>query len=111
MAVRTSGEMLATSDSVAMTPTIQPAAVGTHENPDGRRGLDEPGTDGCGTVLAVIGRENMPSAADLGASADPGVGPGSPDRAGVLLPGAVTGFLGSRAGLPERQLQALQSVA
>jgi hypothetical protein len=27
---RTSGEMLASSDNVAMTPTIQPAAAGTH---------------------------------------------------------------------------------
>jgi hypothetical protein len=55
MAKRTIGEMLATSDSVAMTPTIQPAAVGTQENPDGRLLVD-----GCGTVVAVIGRENMP---------------------------------------------------
>jgi hypothetical protein len=47
--------MLASKESVAMTPTIQPAAVGTHENPDGRRVVD-----GCGTVVAVIGRENMP---------------------------------------------------
>ena len=32
MTCRTSGDTLASSDSVAMTPTIQPAAAGTQRN-------------------------------------------------------------------------------
>ena len=36
MIQRISGETLAISDSVAMTPTVQPAAAGTHQNVERR---------------------------------------------------------------------------
>ena len=32
MTHRTNGDTLAIRDSVAMTPTVQPAAAGTHQN-------------------------------------------------------------------------------
>ncbi|GAS98099.1 uncharacterized protein RMCC_5064 [Mycolicibacterium canariasense] len=58
--VRTSGETLANNDSVAMTPTIQPATAGTHVNRD-----RWPVLDGCGAIVEVIGREDMPSAIEF----------------------------------------------
>jgi len=48
MTHRMPGEMLATRDRVAMMPTVQPAAAGTHEYRDARR-----------VNVAVIGREDI----------------------------------------------------
>jgi hypothetical protein len=47
---RISGDTLAIRDSVAMTPTAQPAATGTHQNAE-RRFLF--------TAVRVIGREDI----------------------------------------------------
>jgi hypothetical protein len=44
------GDTLATSDSVAMIPTVHPAAAGTHEYRDAGR-----------VNVAVIGREDIRS--------------------------------------------------
>ena len=52
MISRTSGETLAMSDSVAMTPTSQPAAAGTHRKVEARCSLG---------VVSVISREDMPA--------------------------------------------------
>src|SRR5882762_8585393 len=57
MITRISGDTLATSDRVAMTPTVQPAATGTHQNAE-RRFLFPAGR--------VIGREDMRSAREMG---------------------------------------------
>ncbi len=51
---RSSGDTLATRDTVAMTPTVQPAAAGTHRKRDFDR-LPERG------VASVTDREDMPS--------------------------------------------------
>src|SRR6476619_4153891 len=50
MTHRMPGETLAISDSVAMMPTVQPAAAGTHEYREARR-----------VNVAVIGREDIRS--------------------------------------------------
>ena len=49
--------MLASSDSVAMTPTVQPAAAGTHEYRDVRRVL--------AGLVRVIGREDIRSTREM----------------------------------------------
>src|ERR1700709_1975607 len=75
MAHRINGDTLAIRDSVAMTPTVQPAATGTHQNVE-RFFL---------TAVRVIGREDIRSTREMGGSAyqtgpvyfSPGPCPGS----------------------------------
>ena len=94
MADRISGEMLASSDSVAMTPTTQPAAAGTHRKPEVGRAL--------AGVVRVIGSEDIRSSPEIGRYQ---TGPG------VLLSRPVAGLVGGGTGLAERQLQRFQPVA
>src|SRR5436305_9724096 len=88
------GETLAISDRVAMMPTVQPAAAGTHGYRDARR-----------VNVAVIGREDIRSKSEIVVTTR------LPDRSGVLLAGPLAGFVGYGAGFPECQLQRFQPVA
>ena len=54
MSHRSPGETLAINDKVAMTPTVQPAAAGTHEYPEAFR-----------VKVTVIGREDMRSGREI----------------------------------------------
>src|SRR5512133_306751 len=58
MSHRMPGETLATSDRVAMMPTVQPAATGTHEYLDVGRAR--------GGLVRVIGREDIRSSLEMG---------------------------------------------
>ena len=61
------GETLAISDSVAMMPTVQPAAAGTQENLDLGRTR--------GGLVRVIGREDIRSILGNGCDTDYQTGP------------------------------------
>src|SRR5829696_396292 len=61
MITRTGGETIATSDRVAMMPTVQPAAAGTQEKLE----LDRTR----GGLVRVIGREDIRSFPEMGVSA------------------------------------------
>ena len=77
---------------VAITPMIQPAAVGTQWNLEVGR-----------LRVTVIGRQDIPCTCAVGRR--------PPDGAGVLLAGTVARFLRRRTGFAEGELQALQPVA
>src|ERR1700712_5459384 len=99
MTKRTNGDTLAIRLNVAMTPTPQPAAAGTHQDLERCFLL---------TVVTVIGREDMRSTGEMGESP---VRESSPDGSGVLLAGTVPGVVGCRTGFAERELEAFQAVA
>ncbi|BBY92241.1 hypothetical protein MGALJ_19100 [Mycobacterium gallinarum] len=66
MSDRKNGETLARSDSVAMMPTVQPAAAGTHLNAEVRRAFAmfaEPAG-----LVTVIRREDIRSTGQIGVS-------------------------------------------
>ena len=64
MSDRTSGDTLAMSDSVAMTPTVQPAAAGTHLYVEVRRAFEVPA--GRAERVTVIDREDMRFVGEMG---------------------------------------------
>ena len=97
MIQRISGDTLAIRDSVAMTPTVQPAAAGTHQNVE---------RFSCLTAVRVIGREDMRSDREMLSVR----GARLPDGTGELLAWTVAGLVGYRARLTEGQLQTLQPV-
>src|ERR1700712_159675 len=102
MTKRISGDTLAMRLRVAMTPTVQPAAAGTHQDLE-RCFL---------TAVTVIGREDMRSTNEMGESAHPSsIRCWLPNWPGVLFSRAVTRVVGCGAGFAEGQLEALQAVA
>ncbi|BBX96221.1 hypothetical protein MLAC_15150 [Mycobacterium lacus] len=68
---RTSGDTLASNDRVAMTPTVQPAAAGTHR-------YREAGLLSGRDFVTVTDREDIPPIREM-----PGVAPCPSDRFGV----------------------------
>src|SRR5690242_180830 len=107
MTQRTRGETLAISDSVAMTPIVQPAAAGTQEKRAVGRVWVRPVR-----LRTVICPEDRPSTWKIdGTWTAPDRSRHSPDRARVFLTRAFAGFVRYRAGFAERQLQALEPVA
>src|SRR5215211_5205633 len=99
---RTNGETLAITDSVAMIPTVHPAAAGTQEYREVGR-----------IVVSVIGREDIRSTWQMWPT---GINPrvvssrSWADRACVPFAGALPLLVGHRAVFTERQLQAPQTV-
>ncbi len=101
MSHRKNGETLAISDSVAMMPTVQPAAAGTHEYREALR-----------VKVTVIGREDIRSSREIVVMRARG------DRGNVyqtgpvyFSPGPWPGSSGAALAFTERQLQRLQPVA
>jgi hypothetical protein len=64
MTHRIPGETLANRDSVAMMPTVQPAAAGTHLNAELRRAFAT--LAGPAALVTVIKREDMRSTPEIG---------------------------------------------
>src|SRR5687768_18178765 len=102
MTQRISGDTLASSDSVAMIPTVHPAAAGTHQKAE--RCLVFAGLL---AAARVIGREDIRSTGEMGGTAGDRV---SPNGSGEPFARTLARLLGEGAGLLERQLQALEPV-